>query len=268
MKPVIEVTDLYREFRPMLNLKRFVPKTVHALNGISFNVLKGEIYGLLGPNGAGKTTTLKILSTMLAPTRGTAKVLGYNTYGEEKCIRPKINFIFGGERGFYWRLNAIEILTFFSDLYKIPKKIQNTRIPELLCLVGLSEKDARRNTETYSKGMKQRVQIARGLVNDPEVIFFDEPTLGLDPISAKKFRELAKKLAAIGKTIILTTHYMAEAEDLCDRIGIINKGVMLKTGTTKDIVQEIAKKETLEQAYLDIVQSGEDFISTSERSAT
>ncbi|RPI78524.1 MAG: ABC transporter ATP-binding protein [Desulfobacteraceae bacterium] len=236
MQPIIEVKDLSRIFKIKGKWGLGPSKIVEALRGISFQVKTGEIFGLLGPNGAGKTTTLKILTTLLAPTNGQAHVLGFNTFGQEKQIRPRINFIFGGEKGFYWRLNAVETLTFFSDLYEIPPAIQAQRIPKLLDLVGLSAIDAKREIETYSKGMKQKVQIARGLVNDPEVIFYDEPSIGLDPVSAKNFREIVKQLASRGKTIILTTHYMAEAEELCDTIAVIDQGRILTCDSTANIV--------------------------------
>lgn len=216
MENIIEVKNLRRIYR--LNKTTF-----EALKGISFNVKKGEVFGLLGPNGAGKTTTIKILSTLLAPTSGISKVMGYDTFGEEKKIRKHINFIFGGERSLYYRLTAYENLEYFSDLYKIPKKYQQKKILELLELVGLtSVKDKR--VETFSKGMKQRLQISRALLNSPSIIFLDEPSIGLDPVGAKQLREIIKKMSELGVTIILTTHYLAEAQELCDRIAIINKG--------------------------------------------
>lgn len=147
---------------------------------MSFDVHKGEIFGLLGPNGAGKTTTIKILTTLLAPTAGRAKVLGHDTFGDEQRLRSKINFIFGGERSLYWRLSAYDNLRYFASLYKVPTSVQKERIPYLLDMVGLLDKQDLK-VETFSKGMKQRLQIARGLINDPEVLFLDEPTIGLDP---------------------------------------------------------------------------------------
>jgi len=234
---------------------------VQALKGISFEVKKGEIFGLLGQNGAGKTTTIKILTTLLAPTSGEARVLGYNTFGEEKHLRPHINFIFGGERGLYWRLSARDNLIYFSDLYKVDKKTREKRIPELLELVGLSDR-ADEKVETYSKGMKQRLQIARGLINDPDILFLDEPTIGLDPVAAKDLRQLILQLKAEGKTILLTTHYMQEADDLCDRIAIINNGKILKIGTPEDIKSSINQLKLLTLNLTDVTNSQRDQVLT------
>lgn len=234
MDKVIEVNDLVREYDSTKGIIKKENVKVQALKGISFDVNKGEIFGLLGQNGAGKTTTIKILTTLLAPTSGEARVLGYKSFGEEKLLRPHINFIFGGERGLYWRLSARDNLTYFSDLYKVDKKTRQKRIPELLELVGLSDR-ADEKVETFSKGMKQRLMIARGLVNDPEVIFMDEPTIGLDPVGARDLKKIIKDLSLLGKTIMLTTHYMYEADELCNRIAIINKGQIAALDTPQNL---------------------------------
>ncbi|QNO15869.1 ABC transporter ATP-binding protein [Alkalicella caledoniensis] len=234
MNKVIEVKNLVREYDSAKGIIKKENVKIQALKGISFDVNKGEIFGLLGQNGAGKTTTIKILTTLLAPTSGEAEVLGYKSFGEEKQLRPLINFIFGGERGLYWRLSARDNLTYFSDLYKVDKKTRQKRIPELLELVGLSDR-ADEKVETYSKGMKQRLMIARGLVNDPEVIFMDEPTIGLDPVGARDLRKIIRNLSSLGKTIMLTTHYMFEADELCDRIAIINKGELAALDTPMNL---------------------------------
>lgn len=265
---IIEVKNLKRNYK----LQNSEKKTLEALKGISFSVKKGEIFGLLGPNGAGKSTTIKILSTMLLPTSGEVKVLGYDCETEENKIRNKINFVFGGERSLYWRLTAKENLVYFADLYKVSRNDQKKLIPQILELVGL--KDASNNrVETYSKGMKQRLQIARCLINDPEVIFFDEPSIGLDPKGADDLKQLIKLLANYGKTILLTTHYMKEAEELCDRIAIINHGQIIANGTLEELAGLISadKKEkikwnkkdyhnnldvTLEDIYLTLIEDG------------
>jgi len=234
MENVIEVKELVRQYVSANGIMKKSTKTITAVNNISFNVKKGEIFGLLGPNGAGKTTTIKILTTLLAPTSGEARVLGYNTFGEEKKLRPYINFIFGGERGLYWRLSARDNITYFADLYKVDKNTMKKRIPELLELVGLKDR-ADEKVESYSKGMKQRLQIARGLINDPEVIFLDEPTIGLDPVGAKDLRKIVSLLSKQGKTILLTTHYMYEADELCNRIAIINKGEIMALDTPEKL---------------------------------
>ncbi|MGL5676921.1 MAG: ABC transporter ATP-binding protein [Cellulosilyticaceae bacterium] len=251
MAYVIEVNNLKRSYKAQKGMGKDM--TVEALKGVSFEVKEGEIFGLLGPNGAGKTTTIKILTTLLAPSEGEAKVLGYATFGGEKHIRKRINFIFGGERGLYWRLSAYENLRYFGDLYKIPTKVLKERIETLLELVGLKGREHEK-VEGYSKGMKQRLQIARGLINDPEVLFLDEPTLGLDPVGAKELRQLILKLKEEGKTILLTTHYMYEAEEVCDRVGIINKGQMLDIGTTQLLKERHLEGEgSLEDVYIKLV---------------
>lgn len=237
---VIEVKDLCRSFKATKGFINKKKEIVEAVKGISFSVNKGEIFGLLGPNGAGKTTTIKMLTTLLAPTSGMCKVLNYNSFGEEKYIRGKINFIFGGENGVYRRLSGRDNLVYFSNLYKIPPKKQKIIIPELLELVGLTNK-ADLRVETYSKGMIQRLQVARGLINDPEIVFMDEPTIGLDPVGARDLRNIIKTLSKQGKTILLTTHYMYEADELCDRIAIINHGEIVVVDTPENLKKKIDK---------------------------
>lgn len=234
MDNVIELEDLKREFittKGWINRKKEVVK---AVDGISFNVKSGEIFGLLGQNGAGKTTIIKMLITLLAPTSGTCKVLGYDCYGEENKFRDKINFIFGGEMGVYRRLSARDNLKYFANLYYMDEEVKDKQIDKLLELVELKDK-ADLLVETFSKGMVQRLQIARGLINNPEIIFMDEPTIGLDPFGAKILRNIIKELKSEGKTIILTTHYLYEADELCDRIAIINKGHLVALGTPQEL---------------------------------
>ena len=195
-----------------------------------------------------------MLITLLAQTSGTCKVLGYDTFGEEKNIRPRINFIFGGEMGIYRRLSARDNLEYFANLYHINPAVSEPRINELLKLVELFDK-ADLLAETYSKGMIQRLQIARGLINDPEIIFMDEPTIGLDPLGARMLRDIIKKLKSDGKTVLLTTHYMPEAEELCDRIAIINQGKIIASGTPTDLKSQ-TNTQTLEAAYIKLVEGG------------
>lgn len=245
MENIIEVNDLKREFiltKGWVNRKREVVK---AVDGISFEVKKGEIFGLLGQNGAGKTTIIKMLVTLLAPTSGTCKVLGYNAYGEEKKFRDKINFIFGGEMGVYRRLSARDNLRYFANLYYMDKNKADKQIEKLLELVELKDK-ADVLVETFSKGMIQRLQIARGLINDPEIIFMDEPTIGLDPFGAKILRDIIRKLKDDGKTIMLTTHYLYEADELCDRIAIINNGHLVALGTPQELRNIISGMNSIE----------------------
>ncbi|AIQ53205.1 ABC transporter ATP-binding protein [Paenibacillus sp. FSL R7-0331] len=222
---IIQVHNLKRTYHTDEGLFKRKRKTVEALQGISFTVREGEILGLLGPNGAGKTTTIKILTTMLTPTSGEVRILGLDPVREFKKLRSQINFILGGERNLYWRLSAYDNLAYFADLYKVPLHVQKSRIPQLLKLVGLTEV-AHRRVETFSKGMKQKLQIARGLINEPKILFLDEPTIGLDPVSARQLRDILRELRQQGTTILLTTHYMPEADELCDRIAFINNGMI------------------------------------------
>ena len=236
----IRVENLTRIFRSTKGMEKI------AVNDISFNVRKGEIFGVLGPNGAGKTTTIKMLSTLLLPTSGKAFVLGKDVSSkkDEQDLRMRINVVSGGERGLYYRLTGKQNLQYFADLYGIPKKEQISLIGELLELVGLSEA-ANIKVENYSRGMKQRIHIARALINKPEVLYLDEPTIGLDPEISREIRALVKRLANNGTTIILTTHYMFEAEELCDRMAILSKGKIVGYGTACELKDTVSNAEMI-----------------------
>jgi len=214
---------LKRVYQARLGVLRRQVKEVVAVDGIDFNVAQGELFGLLGPNGAGKTTTVKILTTVLTPTAGQARVLGYDVVREAGKIRPRIGFVLGGERGLYWRLSGHDNLVYFANLYHVPPEVQKQRIPYLLELVGLGDRGNER-VQGYSRGMKQRLHVARALLHNPQILFLDEPTLGLDPVGARELRQTIRSLSAEGKTILLTTHYMFEADILCQRIAVINHG--------------------------------------------
>ncbi len=250
METVIEVKELKRTYVTRRGFLKKEKRVVQAVDGISFEVRRGEIFGLLGQNGAGKTTTIKMLTTLLAPTAGTCKVLGCDTFGQEKQIRKRINFIFGGEMGVYRRLSARDNLRYFSNLYLIPRKERDVRIEKILKLVDLADR-ADDLAETYSKGMIQRLQIARGLINDPEILFMDEPTVGLDPLGARMLRDIIRRLKEQGKTVLLTTHNLAEVEELCDRLIIINKGKVVARGTPAEIK---GCAQSLEDAYVKLIE--------------
>lgn len=256
MRKVIEVEQLKRVYETKTGWFHPKKKFVPAVDGISFHVEEGEIFGLLGENGAGKTTTIKMLITLLAPTDGTCKVLGYDCFREAKRIRDEINFVFGGEMGVYRRLSARDNLIYFAGLYHIKGAVASKRSDELLKLVGLEEA-ADQLVETYSKGMIQRLQIARGLINNPKIVLMDEPTIGLDPVGANMLRDLIRQMKKEGRTVLLTTHYMQEADELCDRIAIINKGHIVALDTPENLKNEFCNNEqeaTLEQAFLNLVQ--------------
>lgn len=251
---VIEVSNVTRTYTTETGIFKKEKKTVHALNGVSFSVKKGEIFGLLGPNGAGKTTMIKILSTMLIPDSGQVSILGLDPAKDHTLLRPKINFILGGERNLYWRLSAYDNLAYFADLYKVPSSIKKTRIEELLSLVGLADV-AHQKVETFSKGMKQRLQIARGLVNNPDILFLDEPSIGLDPVSARQLRDILRNLNEQGTTILLTTHYMYEADELCDRIAFINRGTLIEIDTPANLKKKVDNLSIIECTVLGASQS-------------
>lgn len=236
---LIDVQHVKRTYEVQSGRWKRQRQEVDAVKDVSFCVKEGEIFGLLGPNGAGKTTMIKMLTTMLIPTSGTISILGLDPVKQYRELRPQINFILGGERNLYWRLSAYDNLAYFADLYKIPRAVQQKRIPQLLQLVGL-EDAAQRRVETFSKGMKQRLQIARGLINQPKILFLDEPSIGLDPVSARKLRDILRELNKQGTTIILTTHYMYEADELCDRIAFINKGQLVTIDTPQQLKQKMS----------------------------
>jgi ABC-2 type transport system ATP-binding protein len=231
---VIDVEGLTRRYRSRTGMFRRRTAVVEALRGVSFAVERGELFGLLGPNGAGKTTMIKILTTLLLPTSGTARVLGFDVRRQARQIRPRVGYVFGGDRGLYDRLSAYDNLRYFADLYRVPPRARRARIDELLEMVDLKGRE-RERVETYSRGMRQRLHIARGLLHDPEILFLDEPTIGLDPVGARELRDTIGSLHRAGKTILLTTHYMYEADALCQRIAVIANGSFVATGTPSDL---------------------------------
>jgi ABC-2 type transport system ATP-binding protein len=242
---VIEAIDLRRTYRTTTGIFRRRRLEVEAVRGISFAVGEGELFGLLGPNGAGKTTTIKMLITLLIPTAGTARVLGYDVVRDAREVRKRIGYVFGGERGLYERLSALDNLRYFAELYSVPPREQKRRIGELLDLVGLSGRE-RERVEGFSRGMKQRLHVARGLLHDPPVVFLDEPTIGLDPVGARDLRATIASLVAAGKTVLLTTHYMFEADSLCDRIAVIAKGEIVAEGTPRDLKALVGDESVVE----------------------
>ena len=210
-------------------------------------IMEGEIHGLLGPNGAGKTTLVKVLSTVLLPTSGTASILGHDVVRETSKVRPLIGIVLGGDRGLYWRLTGRQNLEYWAALYKVPRGTARRRAAELLEQVGLVDR-ADYLVETYSRGMKQRLHLARGLVANARVLFLDEPTAGMDPIASREFQRLVKELRSEGRTILLTTHDMAEAEAVCDRVTLIDRGRVLAVETPRSLSALVARYERIEFA--------------------
>ena len=224
-----------------------ITTVIKALDRVDFEIQEGELFGLLGPNGAGKTTTVKILCTLLEPTDGYALVKGYDVVNNAGEVRKIVNMVAGGERMLYFRLTGRENLKYFAELYDVPKKEVNSRINTLLELVGLSER-ADDEVEKYSKGMRQRLQVCRGLINDPQVLFLDEPTLGLDVNIAKDIRKFIceKIVREQGKTVLLTTHYMYEAEEMCDRVGFLSKGKLVAVGSAEELKRRMPSGFSME----------------------
>jgi ABC-2 type transport system ATP-binding protein len=238
MDNVIECLDIRRSFtsRSLLGKKQ----ETQALKGLDFTVPKGIVFGLLGPNGSGKTTTIRILSTLLTPTSGKARVLGFDVVKEANKVRGRIGLILGGERGLYGRLTGQENLNYFAALNHLGRDKARQRVKEIIEIVNLTEA-AKRPVEQYSRGMRQRLHIARGLLTDPEVLFMDEPTIGLDPAGAHELRQLIPALVKRGKTILLPTHYMSEADELSHQIAIISKGQITAAGTPREIKRSFSK---------------------------
>ena len=241
----IEVKNLQRIYRARIGVIKRSIKEVMAVEDISFEIKSGELFGLLGPNGAGKTTTVKMLATLLIPTKGTATVLGKDVVKDANEVRKHIGFIFGGERGLYWRLSGIDNLRYFASLYGVEPEVSKKRIPYLLEMVGLKDRGNER-VEGYSRGMKQRLHVARTLLHDPEILFLDEPTIGLDPVGAREFRQVIRDLQAEKKTILLTTHYMFEADMLCQRVGVIDKGIIVALDSPSELKKHVADLNVIE----------------------
>lgn len=244
---MIKVENLAKTYETKVRKGFFKSNKVEleAVKNICMEIEKGKIIGLLGINGAGKTTTIKMLSTLLLPTSGSITVDGIDAIKNPMMVKKRINMVAGGERMIYWRLTGRENLWYYGQIYGIDDKILSRRIDELLNLVGITDKQDT-PVENYSKGMKQRLQIARGLINNPDYIFMDEPTLGLDALIAKELRDHVKKIACEdGKGILLTSHYMAEIEELCDYVYILNKGEIIEKGTPKNLAMLGLKNKTV-----------------------
>jgi len=225
-----------------------------AVNAIDLRVERGEIFGVLGPNGAGKTTTLRMLATLLEPTSGDVKVLGLDVKTHPREIRANLGAMLSGERSLYWKLTARENLEYFAALYHVPPKETKPRIDAALVAVKLADR-ADDYVERYSTGMRQRLALARALLPDPPLVILDEPTVGLDPQAARDLRDRVRELKRQGRTVLLTTHYMEEADQLCDRIAIIDHGEIVALDTPAALKRRIRAEEVV---TLEIGMAGED----------
>jgi len=235
------------------NLTKTFGKTV-AVDHITFEIPEGIVYGLLGPNGAGKTTTLRMLSTVIKPTEGTATVLGYDILREPLKIRERIG-VLPEDTGLYDRLTPVETLIFYGKLRKMNRNEIMKNMDVFLSMLGLEEK---RNEKvgTFSKGMKQKVALLRAILHKPNLLFLDEPTSGLDVVSAHDIRDFIAKEASEGKTVVLSTHNMWEAEKLCQEVGIVDAGKIAATGTIGDL-EKLTHEAALEDVFIHLVKGEE-----------
>ncbi|UJG41329.1 MAG: ATP-binding cassette domain-containing protein [Candidatus Heimdallarchaeum aukensis] len=246
MNPVIEIENIEKIYRKKSRKGLFKRELieVRALDNISFNVEEGIIFSLLGPNGAGKTTLIKILTTLLLPTAGKARILGYDVVKEGGKIRKHINAMLMGERSIYWKLTGYQNLEYFASLYHIPRKVAKVKIDKLSEKLDLSD-FINRKVETYSSGQKFKIAFAKSLLNDPKLIFLDEPTATLDPRAAREVREIIKQLNDEGTTIFLTTHNMNEADELSDEVAILDLGKIIEIDTPENLKEQIHTSESI-----------------------
>ena len=242
---MIRVSNLKKEFYDKKRGK------IEAVNGVDFHCRRGQIFGLLGPNGAGKTTTLRILATMMKPTEGEVLVNGYHVVKEAHKVRQSIGFL-SGETGLYDRFTPRETILFFGRINGLSEKLISTRMGDIFKILDMgSFKDVR--VDKLSTGMKQKLSIARAIIHDPSVLIFDEPTVGLDVITARVVVNYIKEFRKQGKCIIFSTHQMQEAEKLCDEIAIIHKGKILSEGTLADLQAKFQEVD-LEDIFFKLVE--------------
>lgn len=232
MPPILEVQNLVKKFGDFT-----------AVKGISFNIEEGEIFSLLGPNGAGKTTTISMLSTLFNPTSGDALICGHSVTHEPMQVKRAIGVV-PQEIALYDDLTALENLKFWGQMYGLSGKALSHRVDEVLEQIGLKDK-ARQRVKTYSGGMKRRVNIGVGLLHKPTLLFMDEPTVGIDPQSRRAILDSVKELNHQGMTVLYTTHYMEEAEELSDRVGIIDHGQLIALGTQAELTRQVGETDTL-----------------------
>ena len=229
METVIKTENLTKVYTDLLGREK-----VLALDSLDLEVRQGEIFGLLGPNGSGKTTTVKLLLGLLFPTMGSATVLGQPV--TDVTVKSRIGFL--PEESYLYRfLNAEETLDFYGQLFDLPKALRRERTDRLIKQVGLDHA-RKRPLKQYSKGMSRRIGLAQALVNEPELLFLDEPTTGLDPIGTREMKDLVLALRDQGKTILLCSHLLADVQDICDRIAILSQGVLRVTGSVRDLLQK------------------------------
>ncbi|MEO0075097.1 MAG: ABC transporter ATP-binding protein [candidate division WOR-3 bacterium] len=240
----VEVIDVTKKFKRGRGLRK---KEIYAVNHASFTIRDGELFGLLGPNGAGKTTLVRCIATLLIPDAGSIKIMGKDIFKHSLTCRQQIGLLTSGERTLYWKLSARENLKFFAALYGLDNKQRDKRIDYLIELLDLKDVQNER-VEKYSSGMKQKISLARALIHDPKVLLLDEPTLGLDPQFARFLRDFIKNTLnkKQQKTILLTTHYMDEADELCERIAFISRGQIIDCKTPYEYKRDLPHNEVLD----------------------
>ena len=246
MQPIIQIHDLTKTYHVRKRRGLFASTTcaIQALKGITLDVERGELFGLLGPNGAGKTTLIKCLTSLLFPTSGTAWINGYELRRDEAKVRASIGCMLMGERGLYWKLTGRENLHYFAALYFVPSTERKQRVDALIQRLGLQE-FIDRPVESYSSGQKMKLAFAKALVNDAPILILDEPTNTLDVHSARELRAIVQNLNSEGRTIIYTTHLMAEAEALCNRVAIVDRGEIIALATPDELTTRISQSRVV-----------------------
>jgi len=239
MEYIIEIKDLVKDYETGF----FKKKKVRAVDGVTLSVRGGQIFGFLGGNGAGKTTTIKMLMSLLYPTSGTATILGQDI--ADFTMHRKIGYC-PENPYFYDYLTPRELLAYFGELFEADKAKTKERAEDLLEKVGLEERDRSRQLRKFSKGMLQRVGLAQSLINDPEIVFLDEPMSGLDPIGRREVRELIASLRDQGKTVFMSTHILSDVEALCDEVAILRKGKLAASGTLDELLVSQAENQVFE----------------------
>jgi len=231
MTRIIEIENLTKDYLTGFWKK----KRVRALDNLTLSVESGHIFGFLGGNGAGKTTTIKLLMRLIFPTAGTARILGKDI--SDVKLHSKLGYC-PENPYFYDYLNASELMNYFGELFGLDSRLRQKKTKELLTRVGLDKKDWNRQLRKFSKGMLQRVGIAQSLINDPEIVFLDEPMSGLDPIGRRAIRELIAELREKGTTVFMSSHILSDIEALCDNVAILRKGKLVATGNLDDLLTE------------------------------
>lgn len=248
---MIQIHEVTKQFKDK-------KKYVTALKHVSLNVQEGEVIGLLGENGAGKTTLLRSISTLIEPSSGTIHIAGYDTVQQSAEVKKRLGVLFGSETGLYDRLTARENLEYFASLYCLGKHETKVRIEKLAKMFGMRDYLDRR-VSGFSKGMRQKVAIARTILHDPEIILFDEPTTGLDITSSNVFRQLVHQLKREGKTIIFSSHIVEEVTLLCDRVAMIHQGELVYEGTLEKLYEEEASTDLNYIFMSKLVQGGNEY---------